>query len=45
MKLSELIKIEDNNEWKVEQMLNVRILHDKCIYLIYWKGFIREYDS
>ena len=45
VKLSESIKIEDDNEWEVEQMLNVRILHSKCMYLICWKDFIREHNS
>ena len=45
MKLSELIEVEDNNEWKVKQVLNARILHGKCMYLVYWKDFIREHDS
>ena len=45
VELSELIKVEDNNEWEVEQMLNVRTSHNKCMYLIYWKDFTREHNS
>ena len=38
------VEVEGVEEWEVERILNKRKIKGVFKYLVWWKGFIAEYD-
>jgi hypothetical protein len=45
VELPEAVEIEGEEEWEVERILNTRVTHKKRMFLVRWKGYIRDNDS
>jgi hypothetical protein len=45
VELPEPIEIDGEDEWEVERILNTRVVRKKRLFLVRWKGYIRDNDS
>jgi len=43
--MPQLVIIEEEEEWEVEKILNIRKVQGKDKYLVKWKGFTAEGDT
>ena len=39
------VEVEEVKKWKVEKILNKRKVRGVAKYLVWWKGFMTEYNS
>jgi Chromo (CHRromatin Organisation MOdifier) domain len=44
VELPELIKIDGEDEWEVERILDTRVICKKRLFLMRWKGYTRDND-